>query len=267
VPYFASSDPDPTELAILELLPSSGALPEVAFGRPPGPNGVLRDVDHGAEGPLGCDGREAVLAAMVELRLDRQGAEHIEAFERCALADVAVRQVWRVSPGPDFVLIVQCADMAAYHTLTKCLFRQKWNVRNVKTRFALRRSKAGQSHRSGKARGRPDAWTGHLHKSGQPPELAACSLSGHQMPWADYERRALEAAGNPVAPCRLQPAAGASTPSWVVGWEPGRGPTSVGRRARVAAATGAVVFGFLDGAALQFRTPHFFVEEVRALSA
>jgi hypothetical protein len=35
----------------------------------------------------------------------------------------------------------------------------------------------------------------------------------------------------------------------------------------VAAATGAVVFGFLDGAALQFRTPHFFVEEVRALSA
>jgi DNA-binding Lrp family transcriptional regulator len=54
---------------------------------------------------------------------------------------VAVQQVWRVSPGPDFVLVVHSADMAAYHALVQRLFTQDANVRNVKAYFSVKRAK------------------------------------------------------------------------------------------------------------------------------
>ena len=53
----------------------------------------------------------AGLTAIVEVTLDRQGAEHLAAFEARAVADEAVRQCYRVSPGPDFLLILQVSDM------------------------------------------------------------------------------------------------------------------------------------------------------------
>ena len=81
------------------------------------------------------------LAAIVEITLDRQGAEHLEAFEQRAVNDDAVAQVWRVSPGPDFVLVLQVADMAAYQALVQRLFTQDANVRNVKAYFAVKRAK------------------------------------------------------------------------------------------------------------------------------
>ena len=83
----------------------------------------------------------APLAALVEVSLDRQGAEHLEAFEARAVAEAAVQQVWRVSPGPDFVLVVQVADMAAYLALAQRLFTQDANVRNVKAYFSVKRAK------------------------------------------------------------------------------------------------------------------------------
>jgi DNA-binding Lrp family transcriptional regulator len=81
------------------------------------------------------------LEAVVEVSLDRQGAEHLDAFEARAVAEDAVQQAWRVSPGPDFVLIVQVADMPAYQALAQRLFTQDANVRNVKAYFALKRGK------------------------------------------------------------------------------------------------------------------------------
>ena len=81
------------------------------------------------------------LQALVEVQLDRQGVEHLDAFEALAVADPAVQQCWRVSPGPDFVLVLWVADMAAYNTLVQGLFTQHANVRNVKTYFATRRAK------------------------------------------------------------------------------------------------------------------------------
>lgn len=83
----------------------------------------------------------AGLTAIVEITLDRQGAEHLAAFEARAVAEAAVQQCWRVSPGPDFVLVVQVADMAAYHALVQRLFTQDANVRNVKSYFSVRRAK------------------------------------------------------------------------------------------------------------------------------
>jgi Lrp/AsnC family leucine-responsive transcriptional regulator len=81
------------------------------------------------------------LTALVEITLDRQGAEALEAFERRAVADDAVRQCHRVSPGPDFMLVVQVADMPAYHALVQRLFTEDANVRNVKSRFSIHRAK------------------------------------------------------------------------------------------------------------------------------
>jgi DNA-binding Lrp family transcriptional regulator len=81
------------------------------------------------------------LQAVVEVQLDRQGAEHLDAFEAQAVAEPAVQQCWRVSPGPDFVLVLWVADMAAYNALVQRLFTQHANVRNVKTYFATRRAK------------------------------------------------------------------------------------------------------------------------------
>lgn len=81
------------------------------------------------------------LAAIVEITLDRQGAEHLEAFEARAVNDDAVSQCWRVAPGPDFVLMVQVADMPAYHALVQRLFTQDANVRNVKAYFSVKRAK------------------------------------------------------------------------------------------------------------------------------
>jgi DNA-binding Lrp family transcriptional regulator len=144
-------DLDATDLRLLALLQDDASLsnqdlaarahtsPATALRR------VRRLVDEGV-----IERRVAVLdpaklggglAAIVEIALDRQGAEHLDAFERRAAADAEVQQLWRVSPGPDFVLVVHCADMAGYQTLVQRLFTQDANVRNVKAYFSVKRAK------------------------------------------------------------------------------------------------------------------------------
>jgi DNA-binding Lrp family transcriptional regulator len=81
------------------------------------------------------------LEAVVEVSLDRQGNEEQEAFEQRVGADEAVQQCYRVSPGPDFVLIVQARDMQDYLALAQRLFTSDANVRNVKAFFSVKRSK------------------------------------------------------------------------------------------------------------------------------
>ena len=81
------------------------------------------------------------LTAIVEVTLDRQSAESLAAFESRAVHEAAVQQCHRVSPGPDFVLTVQVADMPAFHALVQRLFTDDTNVRNVKTFFSVHRAK------------------------------------------------------------------------------------------------------------------------------
>ena len=83
----------------------------------------------------------AGLTVIAEVTLDRQGAEHLAAFERRAVAEAAVQQCYRVSPGPDFVLVLQVAGMPAWDALVERLFTQDANVRNVKSFFSVRRAK------------------------------------------------------------------------------------------------------------------------------
>jgi len=81
------------------------------------------------------------LTALVEITLDRQGAEQLEAFEARVVLDDAVQQCYRVSPGPDFMLVVHVADMSAYQALAQRLFTSDANVRNVKAFFSIKRAK------------------------------------------------------------------------------------------------------------------------------
>jgi DNA-binding Lrp family transcriptional regulator len=81
------------------------------------------------------------LQAVVEVTLDRQGQEEQLAFESRVVGDEAVQQCYRVSPGPDFILIVHAADMPGYLALAQRLFTGDANVRNVKAFFSLHRAK------------------------------------------------------------------------------------------------------------------------------
>ena len=78
------------------------------------------------------------LTALAEVSLDRQGDEHLQAFERRA-----VQQCYRVTPGPDFVLVLRVADMPHYQAVAERLFTQDANVRNVRVFFATRCAKFG----------------------------------------------------------------------------------------------------------------------------
>jgi DNA-binding Lrp family transcriptional regulator len=142
---------DPIDLHLLALLQRDASRSNLALAQAVGVSPatalrrVRRLVDEGViERQVALLAPSAVgrpLAALVEVSLDRQGAEHLDAFEARAVAEAAVQQAWRVSPGPDFVLVVQVADMPAYHALAQRLFTQDANVRNVKAYFSVKRAK------------------------------------------------------------------------------------------------------------------------------
>lgn len=81
------------------------------------------------------------LIAIVEVSLDRQAAEDIDAFETYICAEPAVTQCYRVSPGPDFIVVAEVADMPEYDELARRLFRASSNIRNVRTFFSTHRAK------------------------------------------------------------------------------------------------------------------------------
>ena len=83
------------------------------------------------------------LCAIVEVTLDRQDSDALQAFEQRVLGEDAVQQCYRVSPGPDFCLVVHATHMPDYLALAQRLFTADANVRNVKTFFSLKRSKFG----------------------------------------------------------------------------------------------------------------------------
>jgi Lrp/AsnC family leucine-responsive transcriptional regulator len=83
----------------------------------------------------------AGITAIVEISLDVQAAERMDAFEQLVADEAAVLQCYRTAPGPDFVLVLQVQDMAAYHALAHKLFATHANVRNVRTYFSTFRSK------------------------------------------------------------------------------------------------------------------------------
>ena len=141
---------DAIDLRLLSLLQadasrSNQALAEAAFVSPATAlRRVRRLVETGViERQVAIVSAQRVggLSVIVEVTLDRQGAEHVAAFEARAVTEPAVQQCYRVSPGPDLVLVLWLPDMAAYHALVQRLFTQDANVRNVKSFFATHRAK------------------------------------------------------------------------------------------------------------------------------
>jgi len=148
-------DIDEADLRLLDLLQtdasrSNQALAELAHLSPPT---SLRRIKRLRQ--LGLIEREVALlsadrlapllghglTALVEITLERQGAEHLEAFEARVLPAPEVQQCYRVSPGPDFMLVVHCTDMPGYLALAQRLFTSDANVRNIKAFFSLKRAK------------------------------------------------------------------------------------------------------------------------------
>lgn len=153
VDNFVMIELDAIDLRVLELLQDDAARTnqDLAAAAHVSPATALRRVRRLVEAGVierqfalvspSALGPAAGLQALVELTLDRQGAEHLNAFEALAVADPGVQQCWRVSPGPDFVLVVHAPDMAGYYALAQRLFTQNANVRNVKAFFAVKRAK------------------------------------------------------------------------------------------------------------------------------
>ena len=145
-------DLDATDLRLLDLLQTDASLSNQALAEAAhvSPATALRRVRRLVES--GVIERQVALVsphtapgggltAIAEVSLDRQGAEQLAAFEARAVADEGVQQCYRVSPGPDFVLVLWVHDMPAYHALVQRLFTQDANVRNVKAYFAVARAK------------------------------------------------------------------------------------------------------------------------------
>ncbi len=116
----------PTCLRRVKRLREAGLIErEVALVQP---DALARHLGHG-------------ITAIVEVTLDRQDTERLAAFEQRMQPEAAVQQCYRVSPGPDFILVIYAQDIPGYLALAQRLFSSDGNVRNVKTFFSLKRSK------------------------------------------------------------------------------------------------------------------------------
>ena len=148
-----SNELDEIDLRLLEALQQDASLSNVALAERVhvSPPTCLRRVkrlreEGWIEAMVAILGRDKLghgLQAIVEVSLDRQDAARLDAFEARAVAEAGVQQCWRVSPGPDFVLVVHAPDMASHLALSQRLFTQDANVRNVKAFFATKRAKFG----------------------------------------------------------------------------------------------------------------------------
>lgn len=145
---------DATDHLLLDLLQTDASVSNLALAAQAGVSPatalrrVRRLVDAGIVesqvallNPAALGPGAAGLTALLEVTLDHQGAEHLDAFEERAVAEAAVQQCWRVSPGPDFVLVAWVPDMPAYQALAQRLLTQDANVRNVRVYFAIKRAK------------------------------------------------------------------------------------------------------------------------------
>lgn len=144
-------DVDTTDLRLLAVLQDDASLSNQALAERAhvSPATSLRRVQRLTEAGvierrvalLSADRLGASLTAIVEITLDRQTAEASTAFEALAAAEPAIQQCYRVSSGPDFILVLCVRDMDAYHALVHRCFTAKENVRNVRSFFSIRRTK------------------------------------------------------------------------------------------------------------------------------
>ena len=81
------------------------------------------------------------LTAIVEVTLTEQSSQVLSTFEARIATERAVQQCYRVSSGPDFVLVVHVRDMPDYLAWVQRVLTTDAQVRNVKAYFSILRSK------------------------------------------------------------------------------------------------------------------------------
>lgn len=143
-------DLDPTDRRLLNLLQADCALTndELAHRAHVSPATSLRRVRRLVQAGV-IERRIAIIdpdavggvTAIVEVTLEQQTAELLDRFEAHVAAATEVQQCYRVASGPDFVLVVFVADVAAYHAFAHRVLTAQANVRNVRSFFAVKRSR------------------------------------------------------------------------------------------------------------------------------
>lgn len=82
------------------------------------------------------------LTIIVEVAMDSEKLELLDAAKRTFAATPAVQQCYYVTGDADFVLVVTVPTMADYETLTRGLFSGNHNVRRFRTLVVMDRVKA-----------------------------------------------------------------------------------------------------------------------------
>lgn len=85
------------------------------------------------------------LTAILEVTLANQCVEVLDAFEGLVCAVDEVQQCYRLSSGPDFLMILSIADMAMYNDFAHSYLTAQNQVRSVRTFFSTKRSKFSTS--------------------------------------------------------------------------------------------------------------------------
>ena len=81
------------------------------------------------------------LTAIVDVTLERHGAEARKAFMNRLLMEASVSQVYSVTGETDVLLIINLVDMKEYQALCNRLFNHDPNVVKFRTLFAMERNK------------------------------------------------------------------------------------------------------------------------------
>lgn len=81
------------------------------------------------------------LFVLIEVVLERQNETFQQEFERKINRTSEVMQCYMVSGHADFIIVVQVADMDAYHRFVRRTLTSDPNIRNFRSFFAMNRAK------------------------------------------------------------------------------------------------------------------------------
>lgn len=81
------------------------------------------------------------MTALLEVTMERDRIDMIDNFKRAALAEPDVLQCYFVTGDPDFVLVVQVPDVAAYEAFTRRFLYSNPDVAKFRTMVVLGRVK------------------------------------------------------------------------------------------------------------------------------
>lgn len=82
------------------------------------------------------------LSAYVQVKMEKQSAKHLQAFEKAMLNEPYVLLCQEISGDYDFLLLVHSRDMDDYHQFTRRVLTSEHNVRSIKSQFVINTVKA-----------------------------------------------------------------------------------------------------------------------------